>query len=120
MRMLSVLPETSAAQGLSACNKCGVCCRVSPCLLVPKDVKEICRYLNVSVGEFVKTLLVERTQKGQWQVRMKGPCAYLKENECSIHPVKPRGGKDFRCWAPSDTTYYWSEEALAKLGFVVP
>jgi len=115
IRDLAKIPETSVAQGLNYCNACGVCCRVSPCLLLPKDVARLQAY-----GLQPEHLQIEHTPSGRWVVRMRPQCVFLDGNLCRVHDVKPTGGRDFRCWTENEQTYYWSPEELGAIGFRLP
>jgi Fe-S-cluster containining protein len=110
-------PETSAHQGLSECNQCGVCCLTSPCLLVPKDVSRIAQELGESRREFSMHLQVELIPDGRRLVRMKNPCDFLDGRLCRIHSFKPKGGRDFKCWTDNPQTYFWREPDLRLIGF---
>lgn len=111
----SIRVETSAAQGLDHCNGCGACCREAPCLLLPDDVPRITAHLGVSREYLMGALQIERTPRGQFQVRMKNPCTFLDGNRCEIHEAKPAGGRDFQCWTDNPQTYYWSEADMRSL-----
>lgn len=111
-------PESSVAQGLTHCNGCGACCRTSPCLLMPEDVRRIADHLGESRRQFAQRLQVERTPDHRWQVRMRGPCSFLcADNRCDIHDVKPRPAREFECWVPDTRRYLWRESDLRLIGF---
>jgi len=114
------IPESSVAQGQTQCNGCGACCRIAPCLLLPADIRRLCQGLGVSRRELSHKLQVERTPQGQWQVRMRNPCAYLQGNECAVHDFKPTGGRDFKCWSSNQKRYFWSESDLRLIHFKPP
>lgn len=115
-------PSTSAAQKLDYCNKCGLCCEASPCLLAPGDVACMVETGLVDLEFMQKHIQVERTPAGQWQVRMRPRCVFLKGRECAAQTFKPTGGCEFECWVPGDTrTYYWTPQQIAaELEFTVP
>ena len=117
MRLFAQMKETSAAQGLRECNKCGACCKVAPCLLMPEDVRRIADHLGESRKEFARHLQVERTPDNQWQVRMKSPCDFLSDNLCRIHEAKPRPAREFKCWTSDYRRYLWSKADLRLVGF---
>ena len=107
-------PETSAAQGLNHCNECGACCRLAPCSLLPHDVARI----EAHVGRSIKTdIQIGRSKQGEFVVRMKPPCTFLKDNRCTIHEVKPTGGRQFECWNPETFKhrYEWSVSEIREL-----
>lgn len=118
MKTLADLPQTSLAQGLTHCNGCGACCRVSPCLLVPDDVRRIAEHLGESRKQFAHRVQVERTPDRRWQVRMRAPCSFLgADNRCAIHEVLPRPAREFECWVPDARRYLWSESDLRIVRF---
>ena len=103
--------ETSAVQGLDHCNECGACCRIAPCSLMPDDVARIEAHIGRSL---LPSIQVGKRPSGEWVVRMKPPCDFLDGNRCTIHEVKPVGGREFECWNPAThrRTYHWSESDL--------
>lgn len=117
MKPIEQHPDTSAAQGLKHCNGCGVCCRIAPCLLVPRDVHRLSKHLDMSREQLAhKFLQIEGTPEGRFLVRLRGPCAFLDGNDCRIHAIKPKGGADYGCWKPNPQTYYWTPTALRIIG----
>jgi Fe-S-cluster containining protein len=108
------LMDSSRKLGLTSCNKCGECCRFSPCLLVPSDVERITAKLGKS---FIGTLQIERTPEQKYLVRMGKPCVFFVDNQCSIHDFKPTGGRDYECWNDETwkTTYFWQEGDVMSL-----
>lgn len=111
-------PESSAAQGLSHCNGCGACCRISPCLLAPSDYTRLARHLGETKAQFAKHIRIERLPDGKFQVRMKPPCDFLNGNECTIQAHKPKGGAEFECWTPATyaLSYHWTEKDFRAIG----
>lgn len=102
-------------RNITACDHCGVCCTRAPCLLgSPREVKNISRAVGYDIRQHLR---IEKTDDGI-QVRISGaPCVFFN-GRCSIHHVKPKGGREFECWTPDDRRYYWTAAQLAKIGFV--
>lgn len=117
MTPLSSRPETSAAQGLKSCNRCGLCCAANPCLLEPGDVERIAAHVGETVREFARSLQLEVTPAGHKLVRLRQPCRFLAGTECTIQAHKPKGGAEFECWTPSTyrKTYAWPRAAARAL-----
>lgn len=106
------------------CQSCGECCNI-PCDLVPEDLPKIANHFNLSLKEFYKKYLISyliATPKLSNQILMmlpvkvddsgvrtnkyladneyyntKGRCIFLKNNTCTIHSLKPYGGKLYQC-----------------------
>lgn len=101
------------------CNQCAVCCKRVPCVTTVEDIKKIADYAMIPVHKMLKKYFIldfmnndfyneyyilprrknEKTVKAWWSWRSaRGPCVFLAENnQCIIHPVKPKGGKSFDC-----------------------
>lgn len=79
------------------CERCGDCCRWSGYVYITEDdVKRIARYLSLSEFNFVN-MYAEISQRPRLNLKMRdaGECIFLRENSCSIHPVKPKHCVDF-------------------------
>jgi Fe-S-cluster containining protein len=115
---------SSAHLGLKHCNRCGQCCKDSPCLLEESDIDRIAAHLRMDREEFVRTKLdvqpVDRMGAVKPKRNERG-CIFLKGNDCGINRVKPKGGRDYECWVPQDggTRYLWSSTSLSKIGVMV-
>jgi Fe-S-cluster containining protein len=98
---------SSLAQGLDHCNRCGECCR-EPCSLGDGDVKRLARHFGMQPIDFARAhldvrqrpdgVLIARPHFGQ-----DGFCHFHREGACTVHEVKPAGGRDFECWNPRTT-----------------
>lgn len=103
-----------------SCIQCGSCCIRFPCLLGDSsEVTNISEYLGYDIR---KHLVVESVE-GQYRVRIStvgAPCVlWDRDKGCTVHPVKPKGGREFECWTPSTfkLTYFWNKHELEKIGF---
>lgn len=124
------------------CVKCGCCCWLRPCCLVPSDVDKIAAFLKRSTHDLFENFLVVDKIRGHLvvlpirasQEELAGgflpdentfdintPCIFLAENSlggtrCKIHKVKPRGGLEWECWRGDEhsnlSAYEWSEADL--------
>ncbi|TFG30800.1 YkgJ family cysteine cluster protein [Candidatus Thorarchaeota archaeon] len=101
------------------CTRCGSCCRDRQILVTvtSNDIIRISKALELIPSEILRALdfyIVEpgtsppvglekipyiTTERGQAYVALKklenGDCIFLKDNECMIHPVRPRVCKSF-------------------------
>jgi Fe-S-cluster containining protein len=117
--------KTSAELGLTHCNRCGECCRKSTCHLEQQDASRIAQHLGISRREFaLKYLQVILPADGKAAVKPRmtqDGCIFLKNNECSIQSVKPKGGRDYQCWTPqgSGERYWWPSDRLSRIGVKV-
>jgi Fe-S-cluster containining protein len=106
-----------ARSDIGACDHCGQCCKTSPCLLgSPAELFALSDRLGYDVRRHV---VVERTPDEQWRVRISRvgkPCV-LWDNGCTVHDIKPKGGREFECWTPATfaKTYHWSKQQLAEI-----
>jgi len=65
------------------CEKCGKCCReCDPILLNVDDLKRLASHLGPRLEEFIELDGFYRFKKTQ-------PCAFLKDNQCSIYEYRP-------------------------------
>lgn len=108
---------------ISACDKCGACCTIAPCLLADKaDIEKLAKHLDLPVPKFMgKYLQVEKRDRG-WNVRLKrgkdGACVFLKNKLCTVQAAKPSGGRSFKCWdlKTFELDYAWTNEAIKTIG----
>lgn len=71
------------------CLKCGNCCSVMSPTYKKSDVKRIARHLGMSFEQYYEKYLY-KDETGDYMNR-KTPCQFLnlKDNKCSIYPVRP-------------------------------
>lgn len=127
------------------CEKCTFCCWGRPCSLAESDIKPIADYLKITPQKlFMEYLVVDEFNIGDFlllprrksQADIAGtfvptkrtydidtPCMFLDETEkkCTIHSVKPSGGREFKCWGDDTTAKnkYVSKSTLIELGFEI-
>ncbi len=72
------------------CKKCGKCC-VGDGVVVLKDedISRISDYLNIDRIEFLEKYTIKEDNEIQLRDKDNEECIFLKDNLCSIHPVKP-------------------------------
>ncbi len=87
------------------CGSCTHCCQYSSGALVDSDFQPIADFLHISVDELKEKHLEQVTKFNttRWRPRLLrdgkpyGPCTFLTEKECSIHPVRPLQCRTFKC-----------------------
>lgn len=83
------------------CQKdCSNCCTVSGgmVLISEKDLKKMSKYLKVSQDEFLVNFTY---RKGKYLCLMdkdEKDCIFLKDNRCTIYPVRPIQCRTFPFW----------------------
>jgi Fe-S-cluster containining protein len=84
-----------ATRAADNCTQCGHCCKYGSGFLIQSDLQPIADFMGVSKEELQEIYLDEVEQFHTTLFRPKlhsypvGACIFLKENKCSIHPVKP-------------------------------
>lgn len=78
------------------CKKCGTCCKIVGTNWTDPDIYLVAKYLEMDVKDFVKTYLGEITNEDwggylvyHFDKSKLAPCSLLKDNKCSIYPVRP-------------------------------
>ena len=98
------------------CTECGRCCSGFPgaVWISKEETVAIANYLNITETEFLqdytrlidgKLSLVEREKNYE--------CTFLKQNRCSIYPVRPKQCRTFPWWPQNlKSKKDWEEAAL--------
>jgi Fe-S-cluster containining protein len=110
---------SSVAQGLDHCNRCGDCCRF-PCLIGSEDeVRALADRHEMGVRDFAAHYLRFRVGDSiQVTPRKEGEFCVFYKDGCTVHDIKPAGGRDFECWTPERTAadraqrFSWTPERL--------
>lgn len=142
---MKTIHPTAEDTGTNHCVRCGICCWRRPCGLVEEDLSSISKKTGMSVHELFKTMLVVDNVRGLYYLfprrksqadiagkyvpddrtyDMDTPCVFFDEDAhiCTIHDVKPRGGRDFKCWDaedyhPSDVAWSTKEGIMEVTGW---
>ena len=106
------------------CLQCGECCD-APCDIIPQDLPRLLERFQLSLSDFYKRYLIALVVKsprysgeilmmvpvkvnsqgvrckkfladGEY-LNTRGKCIFLKDNKCSIHDLKPYGGRFLQC-----------------------
>ncbi len=90
-------------EGLSfECTGCGNCCTGSPgyVWVTEEEIEEIAGFLGLPVSEIRKRYL--RQKHGRFaliELKYKNyDCIFLKDNKCSIYPVRPTQCRTYPWW----------------------
>lgn len=98
------------------CTECGRCCSGFPgaVWISEEETAAIANYLNITKTQFLqqytrridgKLSLIERENNYE--------CIFLKENRCSIYPVRPKQCKTFPWWPQNlKSKEDWEKAAL--------
>lgn len=106
------------------CQQCGECCK-TPCDFIPSDLPPLLKKFNMSLPDFFKKYLIaliiaspkysnevlimvpvrvnsngNRSPKflaDNEYLESQGKCIFLENNKCSIHELKPFGGRFLQC-----------------------
>jgi Fe-S-cluster containining protein len=140
LHVIQATNPTARDQGKQECCRSGVCCWRRPGHLDPADVPRIAAYLGLSEKElFNRYLIVDilhddlcllpkrSHQEGGRMIgwretfSLESPCVFLdveNGNACKVHPVKPKGCSEFKCWEEqTETSYAFPKDGLMKLGW---
>lgn len=83
------------------CTGCGKCCTGAPgyVWVNEEEIEKIAAYLNITKQEFSMRFL-RKVNGGYSLVEYKKnhDCVFLKENKCSIYPVRPTQCKTYPYW----------------------
>jgi len=78
---------------------CSNCCKTGGVVLISEeDVTKISKYLKISRDEFYKKFTKEEGKKIYLIDREIDDCIFLKNDKCSIYPVRPIQCKTFPFW----------------------
>lgn len=97
--------------GLSLdCIKCpALCCRMAGYVEVSRnDIRRLAQYLSLTVAEFEKRHIVERTRKGDKRIKAGyAMCQFLGDDRmCTVYDARPRDCRGYVCWNQQDQTVY--------------
>ncbi len=110
---LKMLPSWTHDGLRFSCTGCGKCCTGSPgyTWVTEQEIASMAAFLNLSVQDFGKRYL--RLVKGRFSLLEESEsysCVFLKDNKCTIYPVRPTQCRTYPWWLQNLT----SEEAWHK------
>ncbi|MBE7437509.1 MAG: YkgJ family cysteine cluster protein [Spirochaetales bacterium] len=96
------------------CTACGLCCDGQGDVFFSRtELAKIARFLNKSKKDWqeLKLALIQGVRKGLFVHSAGSACIFLKNNKCSIYPVRPLQCRTFPFW-PS---HFRSQKTLKEL-----
>ena len=92
------------------CLKCAsLCCRMAGYVRVSRaDIRRLAKFLKLTVPEFERRHIVERTRKGEKRIKSGfGTCQFLgQDRRCTVYEGRPHDCRGYVCWNQDDTTVY--------------
>jgi len=115
---LKIIPENQTwyKEGLRfECTGCGKCCTGAPgyTWVNEKEIASIAEYLNISVDLFARRYLRKIGKRFSLvEYKQNYDCVFLKDQRCSIYPVRPTQCRTFPWWAENlSSPEAWHEAA---------
>lgn len=107
------------------CIRCGACCRwEGEVKITDAEITRIAAYLQLSETDFINTRTQLRANRQGLAVKMlpDGTCIFLHNNECSIHPVKPKQCANYPLkWHNADSAQHCQAvRTLIEQGMILP
>lgn len=76
------------------CMQCANCCKTTPPIILPADIRRIASFLKISPKQFIMKYTLTDID-GEMMFR-KVPCVFLMENKtCQIYAVRPIACRDY-------------------------
>jgi Fe-S-cluster containining protein len=92
------------------CLKCpSLCCRMAGYVEVSRaDIRRLAKFLGLTVAEFERRHIVERTRKGSKRIKAGyDTCQFLGEDRmCTVYAARPKDCGGYFCWDQADGTVY--------------
>ena len=115
---LNIVQEPWYKDGLKfQCTECGKCCSGFPgaVWITDEEIKAIAGYLNMDTIHFMQNYV--RSTDGKLSLieleKRNYECIFLKQNKCSIYPVRPKQCRTFPWWPKNlKSEEDWKEAAL--------
>lgn len=80
--------------GVIDCTQCANCCKTTPPIILPADIKRIASFLKISPNQF-KMKFTLTDIDGEMSFK-KVPCVFLGENNlCQIYEVRPTACREY-------------------------
>lgn len=72
------------------------------------DIRRLAKFLGLTVPEFERRHIVERTRKGGKRIKSGyRSCQFLGEDRlCTVYEARPRDCRGYVCWNQQDDTVY--------------
>ncbi len=92
------------------CLKCpSLCCRMAGYVEVSRaDIRRLAKFLGLTVPEFERRHIVERTRKGAKRIKSGyDTCQFLGEDRmCTVYAGRPKDCRGYFCWDQADSTVH--------------
>lgn len=123
--------KTADKIGATECQKCGFCCHRRACVPTVEELKEIAKFLKLTVKETIDTYMcIDKVNKTLYCVKPigvnqqhllgkllsweqtynEGKCIFFQNNLCKIYKVRPLMAQSFECW-----DYKYDNSAITKI-----
>jgi len=76
------------------CRQCANCCRVARPILKSRDINRLSARLGIGEDKFREEYL-EKDEDDEGYSFRSSPCAFLKENRCTVYPQRPDDCRSF-------------------------
>ncbi len=72
------------------------------------DIRRLARFLGLTVPEFERRHIVERTRSGEKRIKAGfRTCQFLSEDRlCTVYEARPKDCRGYVCWNQEDETVY--------------
>lgn len=86
-----------------------------------EDIRRLARHLGLTVSEFEKRHVIEKTRKGEKRIKQGyKTCQFLGEDRlCTVYEARPKDCRGYVCWNQEDETVYdfavFLQQGIAKL-----
>lgn len=101
------------------CTECGNCCRSLDVYLTPDDAQQLADGLAIPVEAIIEDYIdCEGARKFQeWGKFRSRPCAFLKDNRCSVYPHRPETCRVYPMFTPD---FRWTLEDIIDGAGICP
>ncbi len=85
-----------------SCTGCGKCCTGGPGVVwvTEEEIKAIAEYIHMPLDLFTKKYIrIISDRLALKELLPKYDCVFLKENKCTVYPVRPKQCKSFPFWS---------------------
>lgn len=97
------------------CQCSGQCCKTGKdygyVYLSSKDCKNIAKFIGTSIKQFTKKYVIKVSKAYRFR-KITEDCAFLKDNRCSIYPVRPLQCRTWPFWPENMRKSGWIKKAV--------
>lgn len=77
------------------CTECARCCHTMTPTYTQEDIVRLSSHLEMSQDEFIKLYLEEEEDHPEVLMHRHLPCAFLKDNRCTVYEARPDNCRSF-------------------------